>query len=100
MDNTTDGRIARVFARDRRAMWVLLAVLWLCLAGVWWVARQHVADSTVGVVLAIAALVLGALNTASAVAMVRHYRDDRDHIYGLDLHHLDARRAARARGRA
>jgi hypothetical protein len=32
-------------------------------------------------------------NTASILAMVQHYSGDKDHIYGLDLHYLDALRA-------
>jgi hypothetical protein len=31
-------------------------------------------------------------NTASIWAMLRHYADDRDFIYGLDLKHLDEMR--------
>ena len=32
---------------------------------------------------------------APVTAMLRHYREDRDHIYGLDIHHLDEHRARR-----
>lgn len=32
-------------------------------------------------------------NTASVVAMLRHYDEDRAHIYGIDIHHLDEHRA-------
>ncbi len=31
-------------------------------------------------------------NTASIFAMISHYSGDKDHIYGLDLHYLDAAR--------
>jgi hypothetical protein len=34
-------------------------------------------------------------NTASILAMLRHYADDRDFIYGLDLKHLDEMRRLR-----
>ena len=35
-------------------------------------------------------------NTAAILAMLRHYREDRDFMYGLDLKFLDASRGARS----
>ena len=48
------------------------------------------ADSA-GVVVA---LVIGGglvllFNTASIAAMLKHYSEDKEHIYGLDIHYLD-----------
>jgi hypothetical protein len=40
----------------------------------------------------IAAAIVLLYNTASIVAMLRHYHDDKGHIYPIDIHHLDARR--------
>jgi hypothetical protein len=34
-------------------------------------------------------------NTASVFAMTKHFKEDKDFIYGLDIHHLDANRAAK-----
>jgi len=34
-------------------------------------------------------------NTASIVAMLRHYTSDKHFIYGLDLKHLDEMRRAK-----
>ena len=34
-------------------------------------------------------------NTAAILAMLRHYREDRDFMYGLDIKFLDEARAAR-----
>jgi len=31
-------------------------------------------------------------NTASITAMIRHYGNDKEHIYGVDIRHLDAGR--------
>lgn len=33
------------------------------------------------------------LNTAAILAMLRHYREDRDFMYGLDIKFLDIARA-------
>ena len=34
-------------------------------------------------------------NTAAILAMLRHYREDRDFMYGLDIQFLDEARARR-----
>ena len=34
-------------------------------------------------------------NSASIVAMIKHYSDDKEHIYGLDLHYLDIMQRAK-----
>jgi hypothetical protein len=34
-------------------------------------------------------------NSASIVALLKHYRDDKRHLYGLDLHYLDEMRRRR-----
>ena len=44
------------------------------------------------VILLISGGLLLIFNTASIWAMLRHYADDRDFIYGLDLKHLDEMR--------
>ena len=41
------------------------------------------------VVLAIAAAAVLMFNTAAIVAMLKHYDDDKEFIYGLDIKHLD-----------
>jgi len=40
----------------------------------------------------IAAFVLVVFNTASITAMIRHYSEDKEHIYSVDIRHLDAGR--------
>jgi hypothetical protein len=40
------------------------------------------------------------LNTAAIAAMIRHYREDRDAIYGTDLYYLDRLREMRRAGEA
>jgi hypothetical protein len=46
----------------------------------------------VEIVCWIAAAFLLLYNTSSIVAMLRHYSEDKAHIYPIDIHHLDARR--------
>jgi hypothetical protein len=54
---------------------------------------QFVSDGGIRIALVISALFLLAFNTASIFAMIRHYREDKEHIYGLDIRHLDENRA-------
>ena len=44
------------------------------------------------IILVIAAAAVLIFNTASMGAMVKHYKEDKDFIYGLDIKHLDEMR--------
>lgn len=89
---TTDlrHRIDATFARDR--VWALLMVisLWLVVAVVFFGIQSHISTPGIKLVLAVAALLVLAFNSASILAMLSHYESDKDFIYGLDLRHLDA----------
>jgi hypothetical protein len=50
----------------------------------------YIPDQGIRVVVAIAAIAVLIFNTAAIIAMVSHYRDDKDFIYGLDIKHADA----------
>lgn len=52
-------------------------------------------DRTARTMLLCAGAVILLFNTAAILAMLRHYREDRDFMYGLDIKFLDAARAAR-----
>jgi len=49
-------------------------------------------DAAIEAVCWIGAVVLLLFNTASIVAMIRHYGEDKTHIYSVDIRHLDAGR--------
>ncbi|CAM2968737.1 hypothetical protein SAMN04488021_10249 [Paracoccus aminovorans] len=52
-------------------------------------------------ILLISGAVVLLFNSAAIMAMLRHYREDRDFMYGLDIQFLDeAREAKRARRHA
>ncbi len=84
-------RIDRMFARDRAFALFMVAVLWVCVGFVYLAVDAHVRDGGIRAALAVGALLLLVFNTASILAMVRHYREDKEHIYGLDIRHLDER---------
>jgi hypothetical protein len=88
-------RIAAMHRRDVRAAWAFVVGLWLAMIFValatWTLAPSGIART---LLLAGGAVVL-VFNTAAIFAMLRHYREDRDFMYGLDLKFLDEARAAR-----
>lgn len=85
------SRIDSMFARDRAAAGLLVVALWVTVLFVLLAMRSFMSQ-TVEIVCWIAAAILILFNTASIVAMTRHYANDKDHIYGVDIQHLDAGR--------
>jgi hypothetical protein len=85
------GRVDKMFRGDSRAAITLTTVLWLTIFFVILAVRSYMPPG-VEIVCWIAAAILLLYNTASIVAMLRHYADDEAHIYPIDIHHLDARR--------
>lgn len=84
-------RVDSMFNGDRIAASVLVAVLWITILFVVIAVRPYMPPG-VELVCWIAAAVLLLFNTASIVAMIRHYAADKAHIYPIDIHHRDAGR--------
>jgi hypothetical protein len=80
-----------MYERDSAAAVLLIAVLWATVLFVMLAIRPFMPQA-VEIVCWISAGILLLFNTASIVAMIRHYAADKDHIYGVDIHHLDAGR--------
>ena len=94
MDGDIRTRIDRMFGYDRMFAWTMVVLLWLTTLYVVFAVDHYVTDKTLSVVLYIAAAAVLVFNTASIIAMISHYRHDKDHIYGLDIRHLDEQRRA------
>jgi hypothetical protein len=95
-----ERRIEIMYRRDRLWAWVLVLVLWLTFIAVLVFSWPYIPNGHVRFcVLAGAGAVL-VLNTASITAMLRHYAEDKEFIYGLDLKALDAMKAHTSRGGA
>lgn len=73
--------------------------LWCTIAFVFLEVCRVCQDQGIRVALAGGAGGLLILNTASIVALVRHYTRDKYHLYGLDLFYLDAMRLAKKEGK-
>jgi hypothetical protein len=83
-------RIEAMYRSDVRGAWLLVALLWIVVLFVLIMSWPYIPDSGVRMVVAVAALAVLVFNTASISAMVKHYAEDKDFIYGLDIKHLDA----------
>jgi len=88
-------RIEAMHRSDVRLAWSFVIGLWLAVIFVaiatWDLAPNGLARA---LLLGGGAVVL-VFNTAAIMAMLRHYREDRDFMYGLDIKFLDEARAAR-----
>ena len=91
-DKSLSARIDATFATDRLAAGLLVVVLWLTVFFVMFAVRGFIADPQIEIVCWIGAALLLLFNTASILAMIRHYAADKEHIYAVDIRHLDAGR--------
>ena len=89
-------RIQRMFMQDCVMAWADVILLWAAVGFVLFATLQVVHDSNIRLVMYIGSGMLLLFNTASVTAMIRHYAHDKEFIYGLDIKHLDANRAAQA----
>ena len=94
MADDMDQRIDQMLKGDRLGASIFVVCLWLVVLFVLVMVWQVVPDTAIRATLLIAAGVLLLFNTAAIVAMLRHYEEDKAFIYGLDIRHLDAARAA------
>jgi hypothetical protein len=85
-------RIDALYRSDVRGSVLLIVCLWATIIFVLVMTWPYIPDQGIRVVVAIAALAVLVFNTAAIIAMVTHYRDDKDFIYGLDIKHADAYR--------
>lgn len=81
--------------RDVLIAWAFVIGLWLAVIFVALATWNLAPSSGARIVLLIAGAVILLFNTAAITAMLRHYREDRDFMYGLDIKFLDEARAAK-----
>ncbi len=85
-------RIDSMFKLDRLWAGGVVVALWAVVFFVMLAVRGFIQDPAIEVVCWIGAGLLLLFNTASIIAMIRHYARDKDHIYAVDIRHLDAGR--------
>lgn len=90
------ARIHAMYLRDCFMAWFDVLLLWASVLFVLFAILGIVQDSNIRLAMYVSCAMLLLFNTASVFAMTKHFNEDKDYIYGLDLQHLDANRAAKA----
>ncbi len=83
-------RIEAMYRGDVRGAWLLVALLWIVILFVLFMSWPYIPDAGVRTIVGLAAAAVLIFNTASIYAMVTHYAEDKEFIYGLDIKNLDA----------
>ncbi|HEY6918823.1 MAG TPA: hypothetical protein VI412_06145 [Tabrizicola sp.] len=75
--------------RDVLVAWAFVIGLWCAVIFVAMATWDLAPNGTARVLLMIAGAIVLLFNTAAILAMLRHYREDRDFMYGIDIKFLD-----------
>ena len=87
-----EERITLMHRKDVRIAWGFVTGLWLAVIFVAVATWDLAPSGGARVMLLAAGTVILLFNTAAIMAMLRHYREDRDFMYGLDIKFLDEAR--------
>lgn len=82
-------RVNSMYARDRLWALAFIVALWVAVGAVF-LGIQHLANGGVALALSISAFLIVGYNTASLLAMIKHYGEDKNWIYEIDIRHLDS----------
>ncbi|MBA3696596.1 MAG: hypothetical protein H0W85_07530 [Methylotenera sp.] len=88
-------RMNEMYMRDCLMAWFDVALLWAAVIFVLIAILGIVQDTNIRFVLYVSSFLLMLFNTASVFAMTKHFKEDKDFIYGLDIKHFDANHAAK-----
>jgi hypothetical protein len=81
--------------RDVLVAWAFVVGLWFAVIFVAIATWNLAPTAGARTLLLIAGAVVLVFNTAAILAMLRHYREDRNFMYGLDIKFLDEARGRR-----
>lgn len=95
VDAPLSARIDRMHARDRLGLIVFVVVLWFTMLFALITIWPFISEPLLRAILAVFCGLVLIFNTAAIVAMLKHYSEDKQFIYGLDLKHLDEMRQRR-----
>jgi len=88
-------RMDDMYLRDCFMAWFDVALLWVAVIFVLIAILGIVQDSNIRLALYVSSFLLMLFNTASVYAMTKHFKEDKEFIYGLDIKYLDANRDAK-----
>lgn len=97
--STVDARIGALARRDRMQAVAFTVAMWAVLLFVLVVAAAVAPTPGITVALVGALLLLGLFNTASMLALIRRYAQNKDLVYRPDIENLDRMRHERDRAR-
>lgn len=95
MRSNINKRMNEMYLRDCCMAWFDVALLFGIVGFVLIAILGIVQEPNIRLVLYIASALLIIFNTASVFAMTRHFKEDKEFIYGLDIKNLDLNRAAK-----
>lgn len=88
-------RIEAMHKRDVQVAWAFVVGLWCAMIFVAIATWDLAPSSGARTMLLIGGAIVLLFNTAAILAMLRHYREDREFIYGLDIRFLDEARGGK-----
>ena len=88
-------RIEAMHRSDVRIAWAFVIGLWVAMIFVALATWDLAPSGGARILLLIGGAVILVFNTAAIMAMLKHYREDRDFMYGLDIKFLDEARAVK-----
>src|SRR6186713_290657 len=83
-------RIESLYQSDVRGAVLLVVLLWAAILFVLIMTWPYIPHGGIKAVVLIAAAAVLIFNTAAILAMVKHYKEDKEFIYGLDIKNADA----------
>lgn len=90
-----EERIDRMHGRDRLGAIAFVVALWIVMLFTLLTIWPAITNGALHALLVVTAVLVLLFNTAAIWAMLKHYREDKHFIYGLDLKHLDEMRRRR-----
>lgn len=88
-------RIEAMHKRDVLVAWAFVVGLWFAVIFVALATWDLAPTGGARLVLLIGGAIVLVFNTGAILAMLRHYREDRDFMYGIDIQFLDQARSMR-----
>lgn len=82
-------RIEAMHKRDVQVAWAFVIGLWCAITFVAYATWDLAPTPGARTLLLIGGAIVLVFNTAAILAMLRHYREDRDFMYGLDIKFSD-----------
>ena len=93
-------RIDAMFNRDRLWAWGFVIFLWITYIFVFFAVDWVNDDGGIWLALLIGGGLVLLYNTASIASMIKHYGEDKEAIYGIDIRHLDEMRERTKSGKS